>query len=183
MQPIKTVIGGRIRSARQRRGMSLSELGRVSGIAKATLSNIEAGEANPTLDTLGQLSNALKTPLGELLAQPQPSVSVVKAAEGRQFQEGPISITLVNDFDVGPARLELYYGSIKAPAAHRSSGHGNGVVEHIILHSGRLKVGPENEAVVLEPGDYLRLDASTPHIYDALEGDILITMLMEYPSD
>ena len=179
-EQMKAVVGGRIRKVRQRLGMSLSELARLSQIAKATLSNIEAGEANPTLETLDQLSSALKTPLGELLAEPRPAVSVFRASEGREFREGPVSITLVSDFDIGNSRLELYYGGIDANASHQSPGHGAGVIEHIILHSGRLEAGPVDDPVILEPGDYMRFDASKPHIYRTFAGEMFITMLMEY---
>ena len=49
----------RIRQLRERKGVSLRELARRSGVGVATLSRIESGEANPRLSTLLLLADAL----------------------------------------------------------------------------------------------------------------------------
>ena len=70
----------RLRIAHQ---LSLSELARATGTSKATLSIIESGGANPTIDTLAALADALRVPLAELLEPlPVPELRVVRAAKG-----------------------------------------------------------------------------------------------------
>ena len=46
------VVAANLRRLRGGQGRSLSELARASGIAKATLSALEAGRGNPTIETL-----------------------------------------------------------------------------------------------------------------------------------
>jgi transcriptional regulator with XRE-family HTH domain len=53
-------VGRRVRELRERRGMSLSELARRAAVGKATLSGLEAGTRNPTLDTLQAVGAAVQ---------------------------------------------------------------------------------------------------------------------------
>ena len=77
------VVAANIRRLRGEQGRTLSELARASGVAKATLSALEAGKGNPTIETLSSLATALGVPFGDLLAHGAPEpVHVVHAGEG-----------------------------------------------------------------------------------------------------
>ena len=56
----------RIRQLRERKGVSLRELARLSGVGAATLSRIESGEANPRLSTLLRLADVLDVSVTDL---------------------------------------------------------------------------------------------------------------------
>jgi hypothetical protein len=56
------------------------------------------------------------------------------------------------------------------------------VVEHVHLHAGQVRVGPEDAAVELGPGDYTRYDASVTHFYDALRGEASGTAYDAHPA-
>jgi len=60
----------RIRQLRERKGVSLRELARRAGVGVATLSRIEAGEANPRLSTLLRLADVLGVFVGKLFEKP-----------------------------------------------------------------------------------------------------------------
>src|SRR5688572_28624676 len=62
------VLGANLRARRDEQGISLSELARRSGIAKGTLSQLESGGGNPTIETVFSLSNALGVPVSALLS-------------------------------------------------------------------------------------------------------------------
>ena len=47
--------------------------------------------------------------------------------------------------------------------------HHAGVVEHLVVASGRLRAGPQTEPVELGPGGLLTFGADGPHVYEALE--------------
>ncbi|MGW2658875.1 helix-turn-helix domain-containing protein, partial [Streptomyces sp. NPDC001478] len=63
-------VGRRLRALRRERELSLSELARRSGVGKGTLSELESGSRNPTLETLYALTTALGLPLSAALAEP-----------------------------------------------------------------------------------------------------------------
>ena len=56
-------VGARISTLRTERGLSLSALARAAGIGKGSLSELEAGQRNPTLDTLYAVAGPLGVPL------------------------------------------------------------------------------------------------------------------------
>lgn len=65
---IREAVSSNLKSARSVRGISLSGLAEISGIGKATLSGIEKGEGNPTIETLWNLARSLNVPFGQLIA-------------------------------------------------------------------------------------------------------------------
>src|SRR6478609_11540262 len=76
------VIASALRRERERVGLSLSELAKRAGIAKSTLSQLEAGTGNPSVETLWALGVALDVPFARLVDPPRPRVQVIRAGEG-----------------------------------------------------------------------------------------------------
>src|ERR1700759_4422891 len=77
---IQDVLAANLRRLRIARHLSLSELARATTMGKATLSGIENGRANPTVETLAALAAALRVPIGELLEElPLGELRVVRA--------------------------------------------------------------------------------------------------------
>ena len=81
-QAPQQVIAAALRRERHRSGLSLSEVARRAGVAKSTLSQLEAGTGNPSLETLWALCVALDIPFSRLLDPPRPAVQVIRAGEG-----------------------------------------------------------------------------------------------------
>jgi transcriptional regulator with XRE-family HTH domain len=174
-------VGETIKRAREARGLSLSDLARQSGTAKATLSALEAGRANPTLETLWALSAALHVSLGELVDPPTPGLSVVRASEGTVLRGDAVVGRIVSSFESGPNRVEIYDVEVRN-RRQISPAHARGVTEHLVLTRGRLRVGPVDNPVELRPGDYLRMSPSWPHLYQGLERDTHMVLVMQFPS-
>jgi transcriptional regulator with XRE-family HTH domain len=173
-------VGETIKRAREARGLSLSDLARQSGIAKATLSALEAGGANPTLETLWALSASLKLSLGELVDPPSPGLSVVRAKEGTMVRGDAVVARIISTFESGPNRIELYDAQI-LNRRQISPAHARGVTEHILVTRGRLRVGPIDDPVELQTGDYLRMSPVWPHLYQGLERDTHMVLVMQFP--
>jgi len=58
------------------------EVARRAGIAKSTLSQLESGTGNPSLETLWAICVALDAPFSRLLDPPDPEIQVIRAGEG-----------------------------------------------------------------------------------------------------
>lgn len=65
--PRQRLFGDRVRSERQRQGVSQEALAHRSGIARAYIGSLESGERNPSLDTIARLAAALDVDAGELV--------------------------------------------------------------------------------------------------------------------
>src|SRR6059058_4316541 len=79
--PVATVAAA-LRRERARAGLSLTELARRAGIAKSTLSQLESGTGNPSVETLWALGVALDVPFSRLVDPPRPAVRVIRVGEG-----------------------------------------------------------------------------------------------------
>src|SRR5258705_5702919 len=79
--PLDTIARS-LRAERERVGLSLTELARRAGLAKSTLSQLETGTGNPSVETLWALAVALDVPFSRLVEPPSPSVRVLRAGEG-----------------------------------------------------------------------------------------------------
>ena len=76
------VIAASLRRERRRTGLSLSELARKADLSKSTLSQLEAGIGNPSLETLWALCIALDAPFSRLVDPPAPRPRLIRAGEG-----------------------------------------------------------------------------------------------------
>jgi XRE family transcriptional regulator, regulator of sulfur utilization len=164
-------VGRRVRELREHRGMSLSGLARRAAVGKATLSGLEAGTRNPTLDTLQALAAALELPLTTLLSPPPATLT-----------GAAVRMQLLRVFDDGPVTYELYRMRIPAGLAQRSPAHHTGVTEHATVFAGVLETGPVDAPLRAGPGEHVEWTADVPHGYAAPgDTDVDASLLIRYP--
>ena len=164
-------VGLRLRELRTARGLSLSELARRSGVGKATVSELEAGRRNPTLETLYALVTALKVPLSALYA----------LAAHTEISGSAVDAVLTERFEDAEAITEIYRVRIRAGTVQQSTGHTSGATEHIIILSGSARVGDVAAPVLVGPGEHGGWPADLPHLYEALHGDVEALLTVRYP--
>ena len=169
-----------LRREREKAGITVTELAKRAGIAKSTLSQLESGLGNPGLETLWSLAMALDVPVSRLIAQPRQQVQVIRAGEGTPLVSGQANYvaTLLAACPVG-AQRDIYRLSVQPGEPRQSEPHQPGTLEHVILCSGRARIGPAEQWVELSAGDYISYSADCPHIFDALEANTTAVMLIE----
>ncbi|MEZ5124303.1 MAG: XRE family transcriptional regulator [Solirubrobacterales bacterium] len=161
-------VAANVRVLRARQGLSLGQLAARAGMSKGTLSKLERGAANPTLDTLATLAAALSAPLAELFAAPQTGIEVVRAGEGIDIGDGDMAARLVNVLSRDRLLVEVHDLTIPAGHADVSATHGEGSWEHVIVRSGRVAAGPIDQPAELEEGDYAVYPGDRPHRWQGL---------------
>ncbi|WP_030924115.1 helix-turn-helix domain-containing protein [Streptosporangium amethystogenes] len=172
-------IGRRIRRLREERGISLSALARGAGVGKATLSGLENGTRNPTLETLWAITAELGVPLTMAIGtspseDPESTVPVMRgtATEG----------TLLQVFEDEAVTYELYRLVIRAGAPQISPAHHRGVTEYLTVFAGTLSAGPTGAPLRAGPGEHISWRSDVPHIYVALgDQDVHASLLIRYP--
>ncbi|WP_107116315.1 helix-turn-helix domain-containing protein [Streptomyces sp. NRRL F-4489] len=174
-------IAATLRRGRQATGLSLTELAQRAGIAKSTLSQLEAGQGNPSLETLWALCTALELPFSRLLDPPRPRIQVIRADEGQAVasSHADYRATLLSACPPG-ARRDLYRVDTEPGRPHTAEAHAPGVVEHVLLSAGRALVGPAGDPVELGPGDYVVYPADQPHVFEAREAGTRALLASEY---
>ncbi|WNV77869.1 helix-turn-helix domain-containing protein [Geodermatophilus sp. DSM 44513] len=170
-----------LRRERARTGLSLTELARRAGMAKSTLSQLEAGTGNPSLETLWALSTALDVPFAHLVDPPRTRVQVIRAGEGPAVASERVDYTATLLSASPPrARRDLYLVHAEPDEPRISEPHALGVVEHVVLTSGRALLGPTEDPVELQPGDYVTYPGDAPHLFQALTPGTRAVLLTEH---
>ena len=175
------VIAASLRRERERAGLSLTELARRAGVAKSTLSQLEAATGNPSVETLWALGVALDVPFAQLVEPTRPQVQIIRAGEGPAVhsEQADYVATLLASCPPN-ARRDLYLITAQPGAPRKSEPHMPGVVEHVVLAAGRARTGLLDDPVELSPGDYIAYPGDAPHIFDALEPNTAAVMASEH---
>lgn len=179
--PIAATIAAALRRERERVRLSLTELARRAGIAKSTLSQLEAGLGNPSVETLWALAVALGIPFSRLVEPPAPPVRVVRAGEGPRIRSDHSRFTGTLLAAGWPnVRRDVYVIELEPGPARSADPHIAGTVEHLVVAQGRVRSGPAHAPVDLGPGDYAAFPGDIPHTYEALEDGTWAVLVMEH---
>lgn len=165
---------------RENAGMSQAELARRAGVAKSTLSQLESGSGNPSLETLWSLSTALDIPFSRLVDPTHRGVAVIRAEQqaGISSEDGRYSATLLSAAPAH-ARRDIYAVHAEPGSVRQSAPHRPGSIEHVVMGVGRARVGPVGAAVELKTGDYMNFPGDEEHIFEALEPSTSASVIVE----
>lgn len=157
-------IGTRLRKIREQLELSQRQLARQSGVANATISQIEAGKLNPTVSMLKKVLAGIPLSLGEFFADDQQTQNRIffRASELMEIAEGGVSYRQVG--------ASLANKSIQLLKECYQPGAGTG--RHELTHegeecgivlSGRLEVTVGDDVAVLGQGDAYYFKSNLPH--------------------
>jgi transcriptional regulator with XRE-family HTH domain len=176
-------IGRRVTVLRRERGLSLSELAARAGIGKATLSGVEAGTRNPTLETLYAITGQLGLPLAAVLAEPAELTGPAARRPEPGFTDvhgDAVTAHLNAVFDEPTVTFEYYRLLIRPGRRQTSPAHAAGVTEHLSVFSGRGSAGPVDAPIALAPGVYATWQADRPHVFEAVE-EVVAALVIRSP--
>ncbi len=179
------VIAANLRRLRTARRMSLATLASRADVAKATLTNLEQGRGNPTIETLWSLALGLGVAFSDLLEDRRETATVVvRAQQGARVRGstpgGQLDLRLVDRIERG-GLVEVFGLFLPAGTEHLGLPHGSGVVERVLVHAGTITVGPVGDPITLGPGDYARYSGDGPHLYRSAAEDCHGVLLVGYP--
>jgi len=170
-----SALGGRLRAAREARGLTLDQLSASVGVSKAHLSRLESGDRQPSVGILVEVAAALGTRVSVLL--------------GEDAQGAPLATFAPDAPRIAAAGLEIAPGSgfpgsralealrvhvprdreLPAPASHRGE-------EWIYVLRGVLNLEFDGVLHELRPDSAAHFDATRPHRFSAgsAEADLLL---------
>jgi transcriptional regulator with XRE-family HTH domain len=163
MNAIVARCGANIRYLRVARDLSLSELSRRSGVAKGTLSRLEGGVGNPTVQTLGAIATALDVPYDDLFAREEKAF-IARSAEVRTFRlDG--ALHQVMDRIFGREVVDVVHMTYLAGQSRDAVVDSPGTITRAYVASGRIRIDLPAEALELGPHDFARYATDVPHRY------------------
>lgn len=177
-------IGPRLRAQREQMGLSLREVARRIGVSASLISQIERDKVNPSVSTLYALVQELRLTMGDLFAtedspqlpgpaRAEPVASPLVTPEHRAVINLASGVTwerLTPSSDPAFEFLHVVYepGSESCPEDSLVT---HGGKEYGYVLDGRLGVRIGFDEYVLEPGDSISFDSSSPHRLWAIGGE------------
>ena len=178
---IGLTLGHRIHAMRESRDWTLETLSENTGLSKAYLSRLEAGDRQPSIATLGVVADAFGVSIAALFEHPDESAECVvvrggstspQTANGLIFQS--LSST-TKPFNIHPINVTI-------PADRPGSeGYQHDGEEWFFVTAGRVKLTIDGNQHVLETGDAAHYDSRLPHRLDAMEGKDARIILVACP--
>lgn len=168
-QELKRRVGENLGRLRKQRGLSLERLAALSGVSRAMLGQVEAGESAPTIALLWKVARGLDVRFADLLGEEATGDVVLLPADTSKVlrsADGAFESRALFPFDKH-RRAELYELRLRGGHIERAVAHPEGTYENLVVHTGRLRltVG-DGEPDELRAGDAVYFRADVPHTYE-----------------
>lgn len=180
-------MGERIRAERERQGISLRALARDVGVSPSMISQIETGKSRPSVSTLYAITTALGLPMQDVFANVDipPEVGPIStvldalgSARGtrlgphvppkqRQILTLDSGVTWERLGSLPPLNVDFLLVTYAPGGSSSSTGDlmRHAGWEYGYLTSGTLNLTLGFDEIVLETGDAVSFDSTTPHRY------------------
>ncbi|MCF8061868.1 MAG: XRE family transcriptional regulator [Deltaproteobacteria bacterium] len=164
-------VGERVRVVRERRGLSLQDIARRTGIQEQTLASIEDGRIAPPLGTIIKLAKALEMKMGYFISGEENRPYTIVRRDDRR-------VVSRHDSKKG----EQYGYEFESLAPHKRDRHMEPFLvtldpaeteeersthdgqEFIFVLQGRMEVRLGEEIHILDAGDAIYYDSTVPHL-------------------
>ena len=175
------VLGVRVTALRRQNDLTLEQLAAASGVSRSMLSQIERGQANPTLAVTFRIAQAFGISIGELVDQHW-ATSGIEIVHGSD----PGSI-FRNDEDcrvrtLSPLHMEknieFYEIRLGAGAKLDSAPHYEGTKELLTVNSGVARLLSGESDCLLQAGDSAHFRADVPHAIENTGDAALVCYLV-----
>lgn len=174
----------RVRELRKERGWSLDALSAACGVSRSMLSQVERGQANPTLAVTARIARAFGMSIGDLVETPTATskVSVIRA-DDRAFHyrsDDTCSIRTLSPLHL-EKDVEFYQVQLRAGGVLKSAPHFEGTREFLTVEKGKIEVTSDDETASLGCGDSANYQADVPHVIaNTGRGDAVLFLVVIY---
>jgi transcriptional regulator with XRE-family HTH domain len=163
MDDVATRLGHNVRTLREARSMTQSQMAKLAALPRATWANLESGAANPTLAVLDRVASAFQVTIEELVASPR--------SEARHYAKDALPTKMRGAVAVRKLLPDPLPGTeidrIELPSRGRMVGvpHTPGTREYLTCESGEIVLVASGEEYRLAPGDVVAFRGDQKHSY------------------
>jgi len=185
-------LGQKIKSLRQRKGLSLQQVAEKTDLSKPLLSQIEGDVVAPPVATLLKISKALNVNIGYFFQDEEPGKKVIVVHKNERKQ-------VFRRIHEDPSKVGYYYESLAYPKTDKHMEpflvefevkkkedlifFNHKGEEFVFLLEGQLEFNCEDETFSLEAGDSLYFDSSSPHAFRAVGKKNALALDVIYSAD
>ena len=142
--------------------MTLQELGKASGVSVGYLSQVERGNATPTLGTLSQIAAALNVGVDYFISTPKTAQSLTRQGGRAQFSISGSSISYEQIGADSPGHEMTSY-ILHVPPGYKSERISHEGEEIIYILQGSIVQVVDGQEYTMTAGDSLHYLGTSPH--------------------
>ena len=176
-------IGARIKSIRLEKGILLKDLANKCKISSSMLSQIEKGNANPSLNTIKAIAQVLEIPIFKFFLEPELNeytINILKKQDRKIILTNEVTYELISP--EGSKQIECMKmilnkknsESSAKPSAHKGE-------EIAVVVKGKVKVTIGDENCEMEKGDSIQIPSLIPHKWTNLHDEESIILFSVAP--
>jgi len=160
------VLCERVSELRKTNKLTLNQLASVSGVSRSMLSQIERGQANPTLAVTFRIAQAFGISIGELVEQPgsHSNIDIVHGADPKNLfrADQECQIRTLSPLHMEKS-VEYYELRIAPKAGLKSAAHFEGTRELVTITQGSATIQSGSSTSALTAGDSAHYRADLEH--------------------
>lgn len=166
IEPVAQVLCEKVKALRKDRGWTLESFATASGVSRSMLSQIERGQANPTLAVACKIAQAFAISVGELVNEPW-TTSAIEVIRGDDpaflyRNDSDCKIRTLSPLNM-EKNIEFYELSITCESQLNSAAHFEGAKEFITIVKGKVEVVAGGDVSILQEGDSAHYRGDVEH--------------------
>jgi XRE family transcriptional regulator, regulator of sulfur utilization len=163
MDDVATRLGRNVRTLREARSMTQSQMAKLAELPRATWANLESGSANPTLTVLDRVASAFQVTIEELVAAPRSEARHYPKAQLTVKQRGAAAVRKLLPDPIPGMEIDR----IELPPKGKMVGvpHTPGTREYLTCESGEILLVASGEEYLLRAGDVVAFRGDQRHSY------------------
>ena len=166
MEKINEIVANNIAILRKKNRLSLEELGKLSGVSKSMLAQIEKGTANPSLGVLGKITSGLRIEFQTLIDAPREDFCLVSPKEifPTKELEGQYKVWTCFPYEDSHS-VEVYRIDIEPGGVYMSGSHGEKTREYITVTEGVLTIECHGHTQIINKEQVYKFETDQMHVY------------------
>ena len=167
--PIGRALCERVTDLRKKHKLTLEQLASASGVSRSMLSQIERGQANPTLAVTYRIAEAFGMTIGELIDQPwmSSSIELVHGDDPNNLfrSDNECQIRTLSPLHM-EKNIEFYEVTLAPGAKLASAPHYQGTKELVTVASGTARIQSGDSVCDLSNGDSAHYRGDLTHVIE-----------------
>lgn len=181
----KINVGLAINVIRKKQKIFLKDVAEKAGISPSMLSQIEKGNANPSLKTIKAIANVLNVPIFKLFLEnyeEKNEINILKKDDRKIISTENINYELISPkISTELEVMKIIFNKKNAESSSKPEAHKG--EEIALVLQGKVEITIENESVIMNKGDSVHIPASKAHKWKNLSDDKSIVIFAVTPPE
>lgn len=167
LDDLSSFLAQNVTELRAQRNMTQATLAKLAGLPRSTITYIESGDGNPSLQNLTRVAHALQISIEELLSAPRGRYKLVKNSEVAMRSRGRHASVHVFELLPDPIPgMNIDRMEFQPRARMGGTPHIQGTKEYLTCLQGEITVRTGHEVFKVQQGDVLAFPGDQPHSYE-----------------